>query len=62
LALYLGMSPLDNASGTYKGAKTPTQVNKRAKMAMMTAVDHHRRNVAQSQARKTTKRLPVIRA
>lgn len=49
LALYLGMSPLDNASGTYKGAKTPTQVNKRAKMAMMTAVDHHRRNVAQSQ-------------
>jgi transposase len=50
LALYLGMAPLDNASGTYKGVKTPSQVNKRAKMAMMTAVDHHRRNVAQSQA------------
>lgn len=49
LAMYLGMAPLDNASGTYQGSKTPKQINRRAKMAMMTAVDRHRINVDQSQ-------------
>lgn len=49
LALYLGMAPLDNSSGTYRGSKTPKQVNRRAKAAMMTAVDRHRKNVAESQ-------------
>ena len=50
LAMYLGMAPLDNASGTHKGSKTPKQVNRRAKKAMMTAVDRHRINVKESQA------------
>jgi len=49
LAMYLGMAPLDNASGTYRGSKTPRQINRRAKMAMMTAVDRHRTNVDESQ-------------
>ncbi len=48
LALYLGMAPLDNASGNYRGTKTPKQVNRRAKAAMMVAVDHHRRSVEES--------------
>ena len=48
LALYLGMAPLDNASGNYRGTKTPKQVNRRAKGAMMVAVDHHRRSVEES--------------
>jgi len=49
LAMYLGMAPLDNASGTYRGSKTPKQINRRAKMAMMTAIDRHRINVDESQ-------------
>jgi transposase len=48
LALYVGMATLDNSSGNYRGSKTPKHVNKRAKAAMMVAVDHHRRNVQQS--------------
>jgi len=49
LALYLGMATLDNSSGRKKGSKPPRQVNRRAKAAMMTAVDRHRKGVPQSQ-------------
>ncbi len=50
LALYLGMAPLDNSSGKFRGSKAPKHVNTRAKAAMMWAVDHHRKRVPQSQA------------
>jgi len=49
LALYLGMATLDNSSGTRHGSKPPKQVNVRAKAAMMTAVDRHRKSVPESQ-------------
>lgn len=49
LALYLGMSTLDNSSGNYQGTKAPKHVNTRAKAAMMTAIDRHRKYVPQSQ-------------
>jgi len=49
LALYLGMAPLDNSSGKYRGSKAPKHVNDRAKAAMVAAVDHHRKRVPQSQ-------------
>jgi transposase len=49
LALYLGMSTLDNSSGNYQGSKQPKHVNTRAKAAMMTALDRHRKYVAESQ-------------
>jgi len=49
LALYLGMAPLSKESGQYKGSKTPRQVNRRAKAAMMVAVDRHRKQVPASQ-------------
>jgi len=49
LALYLGMAPLDNSSGEFRGSKIPRQVNSRAKAAMMTAVDRHRKQVPASQ-------------
>ena len=48
LALYLGMAALDNSSGTYQGSKRSRQVNQRAKMAMMNAVDKHRKWSEQS--------------
>jgi len=48
LALYLGMAALDNSSGTYRGSKRSKQVNQRAKMAMINAVDKHRKWVEQS--------------
>lgn len=48
LAIYVGMAPLDNSSGNYKGTKSPRQVNKRAKAAMMEAMSHHIRIVAES--------------
>ncbi|WP_350342983.1 IS110 family transposase [Proteinivorax tanatarense] len=48
LAIYLGMAPLDNSSGLYEGTKSPKQVNKHAKRAMMTALGHHIRKVAES--------------
>lgn len=48
LAIYLGMAPLDNSSGDYKGTKSPKQVNKRAKRAMMAALGIHIRKVDQS--------------
>jgi len=49
LALYLGMSTLDNSSGKYQGSKAPKHVNTRAKAAMMIALDRHRKYVPQSQ-------------
>jgi transposase len=49
LALYLGMATLDNSSGKYQGTKAPKHVNTRAKAAMMTALDRHRKYVPQSQ-------------
>lgn len=48
LALYLGMAVLDNSSGTYRGSKQSIHVNRRAKMAMMTAVAHHVRDCEES--------------
>lgn len=50
LALYVGMAQLDNSSGQRVGTKPARQVNTRAKAAMMTAVDRHRKCVPQSQA------------
>jgi transposase len=49
LALYLGMSTLDNSSGKYQGSKAPKNVNTRAKAAMMIALDRHRKSVPESQ-------------
>jgi len=49
LALYLGMSTLDNSSGNYQGSKQPKHVNTRAKAAMMIALDRHRKYVTESQ-------------
>jgi len=49
LALYLGMAPLSKESGQYKGSKSPRQVNRRARAAMMVAVDRHRKQVPASQ-------------
>ena len=49
LALYLGMSTLDNSSGKYQGSKAPKHVNTRAKAAMMIALDRHRKYVPESQ-------------
>ncbi|MFQ5974634.1 MAG: transposase [Alphaproteobacteria bacterium] len=49
LSLYLGMANLDRSSGTVRGSKAPKHVNTRAKAAMMTAVDRHRKQVPQSQ-------------
>lgn len=48
LALYLGMAPLDKSSGKCQGTRTPTQINKRGKAAMMTAVAHNIRKVEES--------------
>lgn len=48
LALYIGMAVLDNSSGVYRGSKTPRQVNRRAKAAMMTAVARHVNHVPTS--------------
>lgn len=50
LALYLGMAALDNSSGKKSGAKTPRQVNTRAKAAMMVAVARHIECVPESRA------------
>lgn len=50
LALYVGMAQLDNSSGLRTGTKPARQVNTRAKAALMTAVDRHRKRVAASQA------------
>ena len=49
LALYIGMASLDNSSGNSHGAKSPRQVNSRAKAAMMVGADRHRKFNAESQ-------------
>ena len=50
LALYMGMSPLTHQSGQMLRTRTPRQVNKRCKAAMMTAVARHIRCVQVSRA------------
>jgi len=50
LALYLGMSPLTFQSGQVCRTRSPRQVNRRAKAAMMTAVTRHARYVLESTA------------
>ena len=49
-SIYIGMAPLDNQSGTYRGTKSPKHVNTRARKAMMTAVFHHISCVPESRA------------
>ena len=49
LALYLGMATLDHSSGKSRRSKRPKHVNARAKAAMMTAIDAHRKLCPQSQ-------------
>lgn len=49
-AFYLGMTPLDNQSGVYRGSKPPRHVNTRARKAMMTAVCRHMARVPESRA------------
>jgi len=49
LAMYLGMAPLDNSSGKRKGTRHAKQVNKRARIAMMTALTRHIRRVEESE-------------
>src|SRR5438093_7845726 len=48
-SLYLGMSILDNSSGKYQGSKVFKHVNTRAKVAMMIALDRHRKYVPEYQ-------------
>jgi len=50
LALYLGMCPLDRQSGKSHGTRSPRQVNRRARAAMMTAVAHHIWEMPESRA------------
>jgi len=50
LALYVGMSPLTHQSGQTSSTRSPRQVNRRAKAAMMTAVARHMECVPQSKA------------
>ena len=49
-SFYLGMAPLSNTSGTYRGSKPPKQVNTRARKAMMTATCRHMSCVPESRA------------
>ena len=49
-SIYIGMSPLDNQSGTYHGTKSPKHVNTRARKAMMTAACRHMSVVPESRA------------
>jgi transposase len=48
LALYLGMTRLDNSSGNYVGTKNTRQVNTHAREAMMTASARHMQHTSQS--------------
>ena len=48
LALYTGMTKLDNSSGKHVGTKNTRQVNRHARAAMMTAVARHIQNVPES--------------
>lgn len=50
LAVYTGMAALDNSSGKKTSARTPRQVNTRAKAAMMVALARHYPLVDASQA------------
>lgn len=50
LALYMGMTRLDNSSGAYVGTKNTRQVNTQARAAMMTATARHIDNVLESRA------------
>ena len=50
LALYVGMSPLTHESGKMSSTRSPRQVNRRAKAAMMTAVARHMECAPQSKA------------
>ncbi len=61
LGVYLGMSNLENSSGTFHGSKAPTQVNTRAKAAMMMAVDRHCKGVPESQRYDDKKRAEGTR-
>jgi transposase len=56
LAVYIGMAPLTNSSGTYEGSKCPRQVNRHAKFAMMTAAARHVKLVPESLRYYTKKR------
>jgi len=48
LALYLGMTNLDNSSGKYKGSKKNLATNRQAKMAILTATMKHTQHVDES--------------
>jgi len=48
LALYLGMTNLDNSSGKYKGSKRNLATNRHAKMVMITATMKHTQYVEES--------------
>ena len=48
LALYLGMTNLDNSSGKQKGSKRNMATNRHAKKAMINAVMQHSRNAKES--------------
>lgn len=48
LALYTGMTKLDNSSGTFIGTKNTRQVNRHARAAMMTAAARHIQHVPES--------------
>ena len=48
LALYLGMTNLDNSSGKYVGTKRSISTNRHAKMAMITATMKHAQHAEQS--------------
>ncbi len=48
LASCLGVAPLDNSSGDFKGTRPSKHVNGRAKGAIMTAVAHNIRHVEES--------------
>ncbi len=48
LALYLGMTNLDNSSGKHRGSKRSLSTNRHAKMAMITATMKHTQHVEES--------------
>ena len=48
LALYLGMTNLDNSSGKHRGSKRNISTNRHAKMAMITATMKHTQHVQES--------------
>jgi len=56
LAMYVGMAALDHSSGKRIGARSPRQVNTRAKTALMTAAMRHLEQVPQSRAHYEKKR------